>query len=54
MVIGSFLMNSLNRLLQAQIGYWQQFLIIGEIPYFKGFRGLDLHIKFIFYEEQKL
>ena len=39
MVTGSFLMNSsnslktgLNRLKQAQTGYWQQFLIIGEIP----------------------
>lgn len=37
MVTGSFLL--INRLLQAQTGYWQQFLMIGEIPYFKGFQG---------------
>lgn len=34
MVTGSFLL--INRL---KTGYWQQFLIIGEIPYFKGFQG---------------
>lgn len=36
MVTGSFLMNSSNSL---KTGYWQQFLMIGEKPYFKGFQG---------------
>lgn len=40
MVTGSFLLKTgCYRLLQAQTGYWQQFLMIGEIPYFKGFQG---------------
>ena len=43
MVTGSFLMNSSNSLktgyYKLKTGYWQQFLIIREIPYSKGFQG---------------
>lgn len=38
MVTGSFLL--INKLKTGfKTGYWQQFLIIGERPYFKGFQG---------------